>query len=267
MTSIIFTSMNLNYKAQGEGFQIILLHGIFGSLDNWQSFSNKLANSGYKVISVDLRNHGRSEHSSEFTYYDMSEDISGLIRKLDLHKPVILGHSLGGKVAMTTAIQYPEITSGIIIVDIAPRHYPILHASIINALNKINLEDLKSRKEAEELMSTSISNIKIRQFLLKNLYRVENGFNWRLNLEVIEANIENVGEEVEFDSPCITPALFIKGENSDYITYEDEREIFEIFEDVHISVCSDASHWVHADNPDCLLELTNRFLTRFDKVP
>jgi esterase len=258
---LLLQAMDLHYKIQGNGKPVIILHGLFGSLDNWQSFSNQLSMNGYQVITVDLRNHGRSGHSNEFNYAVMAADIKELIENLHLNKPVLLGHSLGGKVAMVTANNYPAIVLGIIVVDIAPRYYPLHHMLILEAFKSINLADVTSRKHADQLMSVTIDDVRIRQFLLKNLYRTDNGFAWRINLNAITSNIKNVGEAINIAKSFLTPSLFVKGEHSGYITPDDELFISNTFKNVKIVHCKNAGHWVHAESPDCLMESTLKFIT------
>jgi len=254
--------MELNYKEQGSGIPVIVIHGLFGSLDNWQIISKQLAQSGYRVISLDLRNHGKSDHSKDFSFELMAEDIIEMINVLDLKNPILLGHSMGGKVAIKTAIKYTEILSGIIVVDIAPRYYPPHHSVELDAMKNIPLENISSRNQAVEFMSRTIKNDSIVQFLLKNLQRTDEGFKWKINLEVLEDKIENIGEEISSESKITTPALFIKGEKSNYIGKSDDNHIKKIFDKVQIITCKDASHWVHADNPECLISNSLKFLNQ-----
>jgi pimeloyl-ACP methyl ester carboxylesterase len=253
--------MLLNHKIQGEGPPVIILHGLFGSLDNWQGFAGKLAGYGFRVVSVDLRNHGRSPHSDEFNYDVMAADLKELIDSLKLSDPFLLGHSMGGKVIMKFSTLFPDLTEGIIVVDIAPRYYPVHHTEIIEGLKAIPVHRLNSRAEADEILASHIHANGIRQFLLKNLARSNDGFRWKMNLPVIEKEIEHVGEEITAEDHIKIPALFVKGTRSDYITFDDEKEIFELFSDVDIKSCENAGHWVHVDAPDCLLSYVVNFIT------
>lgn len=252
--------MLLNHKIHGDGPPVIILHGLFGSLDNWQSFANQLSGKGFRVITADLRNHGRSPHSEQFNYEVMSADLAELIDKLGLEKPVLAGHSLGGKVVMKFSIDHPELARAITVIDIAPRYYPVHHREIIAGLRAIPVERLKSRSEADEILSSHIQSSGVRQFLLKNLNRESSGFSWKMDLDVIEREIENVGEAIEPAEAISIPALFVKGGRSDYITYDDEKEIFSMFSNVEIKTCENAGHWIHADSPECLLEHVTEFI-------
>mgnify|MGYP001813466707 CR=1 FL=1 len=251
--------MLLNHKIQGEGPALVVLHGLFGSLDNWQTLANQFASSGFKVITADLRNHGRSPHSDEFNFDVMADDLLELIDSLGLEKPILAGHSLGGKVVMKFSIKYPEKSRALTVVDIAPRYYPVHHREIIAGLRAIPVPGIGSRSEADEILSSHIHSSSVRQFLLKNLSREGDGFSWKMNLEVIEKEIENVGEAIMVSSQVEQPALFLKGGKSDYITFDDEKEIFNMFSKVDVKTCPEAGHWIHAETPDCLMDHMLKF--------
>ncbi len=245
--------MILNHKIIGNGFPVIILHGLFGSLDNWQGFARQLSEYNFKVITADLRNHGRSFHDPEFTLESMARDINVLIRNLGLDKIFLIGHSLGGKVALEVGKAHPELLKGMVVLDIAPRYYPVHHQRIIQSLRNVDLKNIDSRQGADNILKAGIPEVVVRQFLLKNLYRTEHGYNWRFNLNVISDKIENVGQAVTFNSPVTTPTLFMKGDRSDYITYEDEKNIYLTFNSVNVETCENSGHWLHADNPECVL--------------
>lgn len=242
--------MQLYYKQLGEtGIPVIILHGLFGSSDNWQGIAKTLSDQ-YRVYLIDQRNHGRSPHSSDFTYQAMSSDLLEFIKEHNIVKPVIIGHSMGGKTAMKFAVQYPEMLSKLVVIDISPRFYPVHHSRILEGLAAVNLQKITSRQEADAQLAHYEPHPTVRMFLLKNLYRNENGqFAWRINLPVINDQIENVGEalnEVSID----TPVLFINGEKSDYIKVEDHALIKKIFPKASFSTIPDAGHWVHAEKPE-----------------
>lgn len=253
--------VKLNYRTLGAGNPLIVMHGVFGSSDNWQSVGKVLAE-GYKVFLVDLRNHGNSPHSDEFTYEAMAKDVIELMDDEGLDKAHILGHSMGGKVAMHLATQFSERVNKLIVVDIAPKYYPPHHQQIFEGFHAVDLKSLETRKDADEQMGKVISNFGVRQFILKNLNRTKEGnFEWKLNLSAIEKAIENVGksidEEVSFDGAC----LFIGGSKSDYITPEDHDLIRSHFKSATIVSIKGAGHWVHAEKPEELIKSVSQFLS------
>jgi len=246
--------MKLYKRILGEGKPIVILHGLFGSSDNWQTFGRKLSEQGFRVILADLRNHGQSPHSDEMNFKVMAEDIKELLDDEGLPSAFLAGHSLGGKTAMKFAFMYPEMISKLVVIDIAPRAYPVHHQGIIESLQKVDTNSLKTRAEAESQLAIGIEDSSTQQFLLKNLYRKEKDlFAWRFNLDAIKKQIENVGEATYPSSPFDKPTLFIRGEKSIYINYDDEREIYDHFLNVVVKAAPTSGHWVHADNPEWLL--------------
>lgn len=240
--------MSLYFRKLGFGKPLIILHGLFGSSDNWLSVSKLLAEN-FEIFLVDLRNHGQSPHFASHTYEEMAKDVIDFLDDQNIENPIILGHSMGGKVAMKMAELYANKIKKLIIIDISPKFYPPHHQREIMALKNIDLLLLKSRQEADEIMSKSIPELGIRQFLLKNLYRKEDGtFHWRMNLEVLIKQIENIGASSNRFSSVI-PTLFIKGENSNYINDDDVLEIKKIFSVSKIITISNAGHWVQAEQP------------------
>ena len=253
--------MKLHFREIGTGTPIIILHGLFGSSDNWQTFGKNLAEKGYRVVMVDLRNHGLSPHAEDFSFEDMAMDVKELIDEQNLSGAILMGHSLGGKTAMEFAELFPEKLRALIVVDIAPRRYVVHHREILDSLLQVDTKTLNARSEAEEFLKKSIPDFGTRQFLLKNLYwKEKDRLDWRFNLKVINEKIENVGAQITFAHPFPKPTLFIKGEKSNYINYDDEREIFEMFTNVEIKTAPGAGHWVHADSPEWLLLNVDEFL-------
>lgn len=253
--------MELFYRQLGEkGQPVIILHGIFGTADNWQTFGKKLSEN-HRVYMVDQRNHGFSPHSDKFNYHYLAEDLKAFIDHHHLDHPVILGHSLGGKAAMHFALKYPENFDKLIVVDIAPKGYPVHHGNIIKGFEAVDIAHIKSRREADEQMAAVIGEPGIRQFLLKNLTRNEEGeYVWKLNLPVIKANLENVVEGIVSKSVCPNPALFVKGEKSDFIQYDDEPDIKVYFPNAQLITIPEAGHWIHADKPERLMEEVKGFM-------
>lgn len=254
--------MQLNYKHFGEGQPLIILHGLFGMLDNWQTLARQFAEH-FSVYIVDQRNHGKSPHDKEMDYYILAEDIANFIEQQDFESACVLGHSMGGKTAMQLAMDYTNKVDKLVVVDIAPKNYPAGHDNIFEAFFSIDLESIDNRKEADEQMQKVIKDFGIRQFLLKNLYRdKESKYHWKANIETIQevypAIIENsVGPFQQFDNPT----LFIKGGNSErYIEMDDWATISTHFSDAKLEIIEDAGHWVHAEKPKELFTLVLDFL-------
>ncbi|WP_420317378.1 alpha/beta fold hydrolase [Ekhidna sp.] len=252
--------MKLNFRTLGEGDPLIIMHGVFGSSDNWQTLGKVFAES-FKVYLVDLRNHGNSPHSDEFDYHVMVEDIVELMDDEGIQEAHILGHSMGGKVAMHLATKYSDRVNRLIVVDIAPKYYPPHHQQIFEGFHSVNLDSLENRKDADEQMSKVIANVGVRQFILKNLDRKKDGsFEWKLNVDAIERATEKVGEGIEGDVAFDGTTLFIAGSKSDYISENDHDLIREHFPKAIISSVKGAGHWVHAEKPTELGEMVIEFL-------
>lgn len=248
--------MKLNFKETGEGSPLIILHGLFGSSDNWISIAQKLGKNR-KVYVLDQRNHGDSPHSAEFNYEVMASDLKEFVIDHSIGNFDLIGHSLGGKTAMVFASQYPELVDNLIIVDIAPKQYPVHHDTIIEGLKSINLDTLQSRTEADNALSKFVPLMGVRQFLLKNLKRTSNVFEWKINLDVIEKEIAEVGKELPASATFNKPTLFIRGGLSNYILEEDMELILSHFKNAKLTTVKGASHWVHAEKPDAFLEVVN----------
>jgi esterase len=243
--------MKLFFRKTGEGQPILILHGVFGSSDNWFSISKMIAEKGYAVYALDARNHGQSPRSEAFSYDLMADDLNEFIEDNSLEKPIIIGHSMGGKTVMHFAMKYPTKFSKLIIVDIAPKFYPSHHGHIIQGLNSIDLENLKNRNEAEAQLSKFVSNVGERQFLLKNLYRTEDGkLDWRINLPVLSKEIYQIGGDFTDAKEISAPVLFLRGGESGYIYDEDIPAIKKIFTNVIVETIEGAGHWVQAEKPN-----------------
>jgi len=253
--------MKLYFRKLGEhGTPIIILHGIFGSSDNWLNIGKILAEN-HQVFLLDQRNHGQSPWSDEFDYMVMAEDLKEFLEDHQLQNPILIGHSMGGKVVMQFELNYPHIAQKVIVVDIAPKYYPIHHTQILNGLNSLDLKNLQSRTDANEHLKRFEEKEGVRQFLLKNLYRnSENEFAFRINLKVITKNIDVVGHELFIKNPSDTPTYFIKGADSHYILPEDERYISEIFPNFEVIEIANAGHWVQADQPEAFVKAVQQIL-------
>jgi esterase len=254
--------MKLNFKKSGQGQPLIILHGLFGSLDNWQTLARQFSEH-FTTYIVDQRNHGQSPQSEEWTYEAMVNDLVELIEDENIKQPVILGHSMGGKIAMFFAVQHPELLDKLIVADIAPRKYEPHHDKIIEALYAVDVENISSRKEAEDRLSQHINDFGTKQFLLKNLYWKDveaKKLDWRFNLEVIAKNIEKIGMAVPDNKPAEDlSTLFIGGSNSNYIQEKDHQTIKKVFPKAEIKTIDGAGHWLHAEKPQEFFELVKDF--------
>lgn len=261
----------LYFKKSGSGQPLIILHGLYGSSDNWFAVAKSLSQK-FCVYALDMRNHGRSPHLPEHNYNVMSEDLYEFITDNNIADAVFLGHSMGGKAAMHFAVRHPEFIKKLIVVDISPRTYDLSekdnqlmnHIDILNAFESVNLDKITDRREVDEIWKEKIEPPLLRLSLLKNIKRnKDNTFSWRLNIVVLKNNlpemlkgIEEYADELQkFDKPV----LFIKAENSGYIKNEDIVLIKRIFKTADVVTVKGASHWIHAEKPDELIDIVNKF--------
>jgi esterase len=253
--------MKLAFRKIGSGKPLFILHGLFGSSDNWQTLAKRFAES-FTVYLIDLRNHGHSPHSNDFSYELMSNDLLELINGERLEKVNLLGHSLGGKTAMFFTVAHPDKVEKMIVVDIGPKKYPVTNQFVVDALDKFDPQNLASRKEAETLLSQYIDEEGTKQFLLKNLYWDDNQkLQWRFNFPSLKANIKVVGDATPMPAnPIEIPVLFLKGEKSDYIFPSDIKLMKSIFPSAQLEVIPGAGHWVHADQPTAFSDAIFKFL-------
>ena len=252
--------MELHFRTFGQGDPIIILHGMFGALGNWQTLGKQLA-ADYMVFLVDLRNHGRAPHTDVKDYPAMADDLNRFMEAQWIHRAHIIGHSMGGKTAMQFALAHPDMVDHLIVVDIAPRRYEAGHQEIFEALFSVDLERVGNRQDADELLSEKIKDAGIRRFLLKNLDRESDGtYYWKMNLPVIYDHYSDLLAEVKGGSPFEGPALFIGGARSDYIRAGDRDDILRLFPRATVEFVNDAGHWVHAEQPGAMLQLIRRFL-------
>jgi esterase len=253
--------MKLFYRKIGEEPSVIIvLHGLFGSSDNWMSLGKTLAKD-HTVYLMDQRNHGQSPHSTEHTYAAMSADLNEFMLAENIPKAVIIGHSMGGKTAMRFALDHPEKVSKLVVVDIGPKYYPVHHQTILEALLSVNLEAFNSRKEVDDYLVSKLPDSAVRQFLLKNIYwNEEKKMCWRMNLEVLNKEIENIGEAITENKTYMNPSLFLKGQNSDYILEKDFCAIHRLFSPSIIDCIQDSGHWIQAEAPDIFAASVQSFL-------
>lgn len=256
--------MQLNFKKYSDaGEPLLVLHGLFGSLTNWGAHCKKFAEI-FAVYGIDLRNHGDSPHADDMNYQLMAEDVHELMQQLKIKQCYVIGHSMGGKVAMQLALTYPKLIRKLIVVDIAPVAYTSKsdgHAKILQGMEALKLEELRNRNDAEAQLQTFVEDEATRKFILTNLSRSEGaGFTWRLNLKSIHQNYNKLREKLEGDEPYTKPVLFVKGALSDYIHLKYEKEILRLFPAASVKIVMEAGHWVHSERPQVFQKIALDFL-------
>jgi len=256
--------MQLFYRRYGrEGdHPLVILHGLFGISDNWESLSRRFAEAGLDVIVPDQRNHGRSGHSDTMSYEAMSDDLLELVDGMGFGEIHLLGHSMGGKAAMQFAFDHPERINRLIVADISPeaRHNRV-HDKLIDFMLQAAPESRSSRTEVEDFLAERIKDERIRLFLLKNIYwKDKSTLGWRMNLEVIRNNLDEIFREISSPWFYGKEVLFLRGEQSDYITDEAIPRIKELYPNAKIETISNATDWLHADNPEDFADAVTRFI-------
>lgn len=252
--------MELNYKKLGAGKPLLILHGLFGSLDNWMTLGKKWAEEN-EVWLIDQRNHGQSPHSEKFSYSAMASDLHNFIDQHQIHQPIILGHSMGGKTAMEFAINHGHLLSKLIVIDIAPVKYRVHHYTIIDALESVDLDFISSRKEADVALSDVVQDFGTRQFLLKNLYwKNKEQLAWRFNLATIKKEIIPISEWDISHGIYSEDSLFIRGGRSEYVLDSYESLIAAKFPNYRLETVEKAGHWVHAEAPSTIFEMVSNFI-------
>jgi len=253
--------MKLFFREFGQGQPIVILHGLFGSCDNWLPQA-KLLSDSYTIYTVDQRNHGLSPHSEEFDYPSMVADLAEFIDDHKIVDPVIIGHSMGGKTAMNFALAHPDKIGKLIVVDISPRAYDLEHYVILQGLNAIAIEKVQSRKEADEILAQHVAEPDVRQFLLKNLQRKDTGgFSWKINLPVLTRKLGNIGLDLQVKGTFTKPTLFIRGVRSNYVQDADWTRISTIFPDATLETM-ETGHWVQAEKPNEFVDVVKQWLIR-----
>lgn len=266
--------MELHYRQLGQGYPMIILHGLYGSGDNWLTIAKAL--SGIcEVYLPDLRNHGRSPHDPKHDYATLASDLLQFMQRLDLERAIILGHSMGGKTAMWFATENPGRVSHLIVVDVSPASYhdqPAnlgnmqVHQTIMNTIRETDLSNIQSLKEAEERLAGNIPDRSLRQFLMKNLERIpEAGYHWRLNIDALINNLDHLidgldMEKIAGQSYRQFPALFIHGDRSSYVGESDKQLIRKLFPLAQILSVKGGSHWLHAEKPDTVIKAVKHFV-------
>jgi pimeloyl-ACP methyl ester carboxylesterase len=268
--------MNLFYRDTGNGIPVLIIHGLYGSGDNWMHISKKLADS-YRVITADMRNHGSSPHDTSHTYEEMLTDVAWLFHETGIEKAHILGHSMGGKIAMAFAADYPEKTLSLTVADIAPVNYlkkPAsalqydFHKKLLDTLLALNLDDFNTRKEVDKELAKTITETHIRQFIIKNLDRKKNNFSWKINVPVLREYLNHIIEGIGPDAfddriPILQyPVQFIRGGLSGYIRDEETSTIKRIYPEAEINTIEGASHLLHAEKPDEFYQIFRAFIDK-----
>jgi esterase len=240
---------------------LLILHGFLGMSDNWKTLAVQYAAEGFQVHAIDLRNHGRSFHSDDFSYEVMVQDIYEYCQAHNLSKIDIIGHSMGGKVAMLFATTFPDLVDRLIVADIGPKFYPQHHQSILAGLNAVDFSKKPSRTEVDEIVSKHIPDFGTRQFLLKSLYwQTPDQLAFRFNLEVFNQKIDEIGKKLLENNFFTKPTLFIRGGTSDYILDSDWVNIQHHFPVAKLETIPNVGHWLHAENPKLFFEMTMAFL-------
>lgn len=263
--------MKLFFRHFGNGWPLVIVHGLYGSSDNWLSVAKKLEKH-FSLYLVDLRNHGNSPQSSEHSYKAMAQDMREFLTDHGIKSPIILGHSMGGKVVMQLGLESPELLHKMVVVDISPlsnssahhKQHLVDHQNIISALRALPVKILESRKEADVLLSERVPSERVRNFLLKNLGRSAHEFRWRLNLDVLATQIDHIMDGFDLENSSHLnqkqyPVLFIKGEKSDYIDVEDEKAIKLFYPESRLVTIPNAGHWVHAEQQELLVNAIEEF--------
>ena len=248
----------MNFIKIGSGRPVMLIHGLFGNLDNLKSVANELAKFR-EVICVDVRNHGLSPWKEDMEYANIANEIIDLIKSLNIEKIDLLGHSMGGKIAMSCALLHPEIIHSVIAADIAPVTYVPHHQDVLDALSKLNLHKIKSRSEAlSEIVKEGI-NKPTAQFILKNLSFKNGVAKWLLNVKVLKREYGSITSWPFTDKIYQSPILFIKAENSDYLTSDHKEEVLAQFPNAEVKMIKDTTHWLHAERPAIFNRLACEF--------
>ncbi len=255
--------MQLAYRKYGEGQPLLILHGLFGQSDNWNTLAKHFSENGIAVYTIDQRNHGLSPHSNIWNYEVMADDIKEFIDAHELQNPILLGHSMGGKTAMFFALKYDSILDKLIVADMSPRGYEPRHDIVLDALNAVDFSKVNTRKEAETVLGEYVPDFGTKQFLLKNIYWEDTAgkkMNWRFNLPVITENIDEMIVPAPLNSSQVY-TLFLRGDKSDYLSEtKDILEIKERFPNYKLQTIANAGHWLHAEQPEAFYQAVISFI-------
>lgn len=258
------TAQILNYEVFGQGEPVVLLHGLFGDLDNLKGLGRDLS-SDFQVVLVDARNHGDSFHTEHMNYSDMAADLAATLDDMGIDSAHIIGHSMGGKIAMEFALTFPQRARSVIAADIAPVAYDPKHRHILDALQQLDLSTVSNRSDADKQLAQFIDTKGVRQFLLKNLRRDDNGYAWRLNLSTLSQCYEEISGAVR-EGTYNGPVLFIKGGDSNYLQSSHESAIRDRFSNVEVKVIEGTGHWLHAEKPRVFNRLARAFVENHSRT-
>lgn len=254
--------MHLNYKVMGDGFPLIILHGLFGTLDNWITLG-RLFGEDFQTYLVDQRNHGKSPHTSTHSYPELASDLIEFMDQLELPRALLIGHSMGGKTVMETALSHPNRVAGLVIADMAPVQYESHHSSVFRALEAVNFNEIENRAQAERIMSMHLNEPGVIQFLLKNIDRSPDGkYSWKMNLSVLKSEYENILAEIPSNRVYTGPTLVIRGGNSPYVQEHYLPDYRTLFPELELETIEEVGHWVHAEAPGDFYEIVLNFLKR-----
>ena len=237
---------------------LIVLHGLFGSASNWRSIARQLSDQ-FEIFVLDLRNHGASFWADAMDYPALAGDVAGFIEQHGLSTVNILGHSMGGKTAMTLALNQPELVSKLLVVDIAPVSYGHSHAPFIDAMLALDLNKLNNRSQADEALREAVPEDGVRLFLLQNLVQQEGRFHWRINLPALRESMPTLVGFPDLDNTFQGPALFLHGANSEYVLPEHQAAIKRYFPNAQQQSVPGAGHWLQAEQPVLTVETARRF--------
>ncbi len=254
--------MKLAYREFGQGQPLIILHGLFGQSDNWNTLAKNFSEIGFHVFALDQRNHGLSPHADEWSYEAMADDLKQFIDNHNLQNPILLGHSMGGKTVLFFELKYSGLAKKLIIADIAARAYEPHHSDVLKALHAVDFSKITTRKEAESIMNNYLSDFGTKQFLLKNIYwkdEANTQMAWRFNLQALSNSYDNIGVLIPYFT-SFTDTLIINGEKSNYINEQDKLDFKNRFTNVQFKTILNAGHWIHAEKPKEFFEIVVEFL-------
>jgi esterase len=240
---------------------LMLIHGLFGSLDNLSALRRQFTES-FQVLSIDLPDHGKSSFTEAFSFAHYAKLISELVDSLEIKRLSIVGHSLGGKVAMQLALSQHELISHLVVLDIAPVKYAARHSNVFQGLNNVVLADITSRKEADIALSKYVEDSSTRQFLLKSLYNEDDIWKWRFNVALLQKDYAELSAAINSEKPYLGPVLFIKGELSDYLLPEHRDAVVQLFPNSQSKMISGTGHWLHAEKPELCAKIILAFLIK-----
>ena len=257
--------VRLHFRQSGSVHNppLLFLHGLFGSSANWGGIARHFE-ADYHCILPDLRNHGRSPHDDDVSYQAQAADVQELMRELSIGSAVFIGHSMGGKVAMTQALTQPHSVDALIVVDIAPVHYAHRFTTIFSALQQLDLLSLQNREHADSQLAQSIDEPAIRAYLLQNLVRKNGHWQWRINLDSLHADMDAVMDFPDYSgSQYAGSTLFLHGKRSNYVDQRGRQAAVRLFPNADFVEVENAGHWVYAEQPEKFIQYVEEFLGRF----